>query len=227
MKPEAGIIASFGVLIDFTVAIFFAWVAFLLIPVPPLMPVADHHGHGAPESAEAATIAVTMTIVFAPYLVAFIVFGWTDIVTVIYATIFAMQLSSASSATAGWQSVTANLILGGVGMLLFYELLVMVPSLPFMIALAFIVFLFYGTRIFSGRPSAAAWATGFSGFLILAGGSLLADDVVAPMKIIDRVVHIGFSTLYVVFAYLVVDLVKSLILKLRQRSASKSDASAY
>ena len=227
MKPEAGIIASFGVLIDFTVAIFFAWVAFLLIPVPPLMPVADHHGHGAPESAEAATIAVTMTIVFAPYLVAFIVFGWTDIVTVIYATIFAMQLSSASSATAGWQSVTANLILGGVGMLLFYELLVMVPSLPFMIALAFIVFLFYGTRIFSGMPSAAAWATGFSGFLILAGGSLLADDVVAPMKIIDRVVHIGFSTLYVVFAYLVVDLVKSLILKLRQRSASKSDASAY
>jgi hypothetical protein len=112
-------------------------------------------------------------------------------------------------------------------MLLFYELLVMVPSLPFMIALAFIAILFYGTRIFSGKPSAAAWATGFSGFLILAGGALLADDVVAPMKIIDRVVHIGFSTLYVVFAYLVVDLVKSLILKLRQRSASRSDASAY
>jgi len=217
MKPEAGFIAGFGIMIDFAVAIFSAWIAFLLIPVPPLKPVQDHHAHGAPDPAEATTIAVTMTLVFAPYLVAFIVFGWTDIVTVVYATIFAMQLSSRGSAVAGWKSVTANLILGGGFMLIFYELLVMVPSLGFLIALAFIVSLFFGSRIFSDRPSAAAWATGFSGFLILTGGALLADDVVAPMKVIDRVVHIGFSTLYVVFAYQVVDLIKDLILKLQSR----------
>jgi len=100
-------------------------------------------------------------------------------------------------------------------MLIFYELLVMVPNLAFLIVLAFMSFLFFGSRIFSDRPSATAWATGFTGFLILTGGALLADDVVAPMKIIDRVIHIGFSTLYVAFAYQVADLIKDLILKVQ------------
>lgn len=215
MKPEAGFIAGFGLMIDFAVAILSAWIAFLLIRVPPLKPVHDHHAHGAPDPAEAKTIAVTMAMVFAPYLVAFIVFGWSDIVTIIFAITFAMQLSSRGSIAAGWQNASANLLLGGGFMLVFYELLVMVPSLAFMIALAFMSILFFGSRIFSDRPSAAAWATGFTGFLILIGGALLADDVVAPMKIIDRVIHIGFSTLYVAFAYQVVDLIKGLILKVQ------------
>ncbi len=215
MKPEAGFIVGFGLMISFAVAILSAWIAFLLIRVPPLKPIHDHHAHGAPDPAEAKAFAVTMAMVFAPYLVAFIVFGWTDIVTIVYATIFSMQLSSKGSAMAGLSSVTANLLLGGGFMLIFYELLVMVPNLVFMIPLVFMNILFFGSRIFSDRPSAAAWATGFSGFLILSGGALLADDVVAPMKIIDRVIHIGFSTLYVVFAYQVADLIKDLIFKLQ------------
>lgn len=222
MLPELAVIASFGVLLDFVVAIFCAWIGFLLIPVPPLVPAQDHHCHGGPDTVAATTIAATMTIVVAPFLIVFLVFGWTDIVTLIYASIFAMGMSSASSAEMGWKSVTANLLLGGGGMLLFYELLVMVPSLPFMITLSFTLFFVYGSRIFSGGPSAAAWASGFSGFLILAGGALLADDVVAPMKLIDRVVQIGFATAYVVFAYHVVDLVKSLFCKLQARSTSES-----
>jgi len=215
MMPEAGSMVGFGVMIGFSVTIFSAWIAFLLIPVPPLKPVQDHHGHGAPDIAVAKTIAVTMAMVFALFQVAFIVFGWTDIVTIVYATIFAMQLSSRGSAMAGWKSMTANLVLSGGFMLIFYELLVIVPSLAFMIVLVFMTILFFGSRIFSDRPSAATWATGFTGFLILAGGALLADDVVAPMKIIDRVIHIGFSTLYVAFAYQVADLIKDLIPKIR------------
>lgn len=158
MLPELALIASFGILMDFVVAIFCAWIAFLLIPAPPLVPESDHHGTLA--SAQTTAIAGSMTMVVAPLLIAFLVLGWNDILALVFAVIFAMGMTSASSAAMGWKSVTANLIFGGVGMLFFYELLVMVPNLPFMIALAFTLFLVYGSRIFSGEPSAALWASG-------------------------------------------------------------------
>jgi hypothetical protein len=214
MKPEVGITAGSGLMIGFALAVLSSWIGFLLIRVPP-KPIDDNHAHGAPDLAAAKATAFTMALIFTPYLIAFIVFGWTDIVTIVYATMFAMQLSSKGSAAAGLGSMSANLILGGGFMLIFYELLVMAPSLAFMIPLLFMNILFFGSRLFSHRPSAAAWTTGFTGFLILSGGALLSDDVVAPMNIIDRVIHIGFSTLYVVFAYQVADLIKALIIKLQ------------
>jgi hypothetical protein len=205
--PEVAFIAGFGLLMDFAVAVLAAWVAFLVIPASKAPPAP---AHGTLSYTEAASAASTLTVVVAPLLIGYLVFGWTDILTLVYAVIFAVGMGSAASGEMGWKSVTANLVYGGAGMLLVFELLVMVPNLPFMIVLVFTMCVIYGRWIFGGGPTAAVWASGFNGFLILLGGALLSGDVVSGAKLFDRVFQIFLATAYVVFAYRVVDLIKGL-----------------
>lgn len=205
-QPEIAVIAGVGIFFDFVVAILASWVAFLLIPAPQALPASRH---ARASYAEAASAAATLTMIVAPLLAAFLVFGWSSVLILILAAIYATGMSAGASGEMGWKSVVANLMYGGIGMLLTYELLVMVPSLPFMIVLVFAVSLTFGNRIFSGSPSAGYWASGFIGFLVLLGGALLSDDVVSGAKVVDRVVQILYVTAYLVFAYRVVDLLKS------------------
>ncbi len=221
--PEVAFIAGFGLLMDFVVAVLAAWIAFLVVPSSKAPPAPIH---GTLSYTEAASIAATLTVVVAPLLIGFLLFGWTDILTLVYAVIFAFGMGSAASGEMGWKIMTANLIYAGVGMLLVFELLVMVPNLPFMIVLVFTVCVIYGSWIFGAGPKAAAWASGFNGFLLLLGGALLSDDVVSAVKLFDRVILIFLATAYVVFAYQVVDLIKSLSPGRRARLRSQSTTSS-
>jgi hypothetical protein len=205
--PELAFIAGAGFFTGFPVAIFSTWVAFLLIPAPRTSPA---RAHQTPSYAEATSAAITLTLVIAPLMVAFLVFGWGAILILIYATIFATGMNDVTGGEMGWKSMVAILIYGGLGMLLTYELLVMVPNLLFMIVLLFAVCAFFGNKIFSAGPSVALWASGFIGFLILIGGALSSDDVVSGAKLVDRVMQIFLATAYVMFAFRVIDLFKGL-----------------
>jgi hypothetical protein len=212
LLPEVAFIAGYGLLTNFAVAILVAWVSFLLFPAPKASPADDH---GALPYAEAASVAATLTIVVAPLLIGFLAFGWTKILVLVYAVIFAAGMSREASSELGGKSMIANLIYGGVGMLLAFELLVMVPNLLFMVAVVFTACLIYSSRVFGGGPSASTWTSGFIGFLLLLGGALLADDVVSMAKLLDRVMQLFLATAYVVFAYRVIDLIKSALPKRR------------
>jgi hypothetical protein len=212
LLPEVAFIAGYGLLVNFAVAILAVWVAFLVIPPSKASSVLD------PDKlsyADAVSLAATLTIVVAPLLIGFLAFGWTKILVLVYAVIFAAGMSREASSELGGKSMIANLIYGGVGMLLAFELLVIAPSLVFMIVLVFAMCAFYGSRIFSGSPMASTWSSGFMGFLILLGGALLADDVVAAETLFKRVAQIFMATAYIVFAYRVVDLIKSALPKQR------------
>jgi hypothetical protein len=205
LLPEVAVIAGYGFLASFMVAILVAWTMFLLIPAPGLAPSG---GHATMSFAEAASTAVQLTIVVLPLLLAFLIFGWTDILILIYGVLFSVQMSSVASGEAGMKSIFANLLFAGVGMLLVYELLVVVPNVTFMAILILTACLIYGGRIFAPSPTADIWLSGLFGFLLLSGSALLAQDVVAPVKLLDRVVQIALATAYIVFAYRVIDLVK-------------------
>ncbi len=207
LLPEVAVIAGSGVFAGFMVAILVAWTMFLLIPAPGLAPSA---GQATLSFAEAASTAVQLTIVVLPLLVAFLVFGWTDILILIYGVLFSVQMSSVASGKAGMKGILANLLFAGVGMLLVYELLVVVPNLMFMAIVILTACLVYGSRIFAPSPTADIWLSGLFGFLLLSGGALLAEDVVAPVKLLDRVVQLALATAYIVFAYRVIDLVRHL-----------------
>ena len=218
LLPELGVIAGLGFLADFALAILVAWVAFVLIPAPDPPPGSHHE---AISYSDAAPTAVSLAIVVTPLMAGFIVFSWTYILVLVYGALFATAMSSAEGAKMGWKSLVANLIFGGGGMLIAYELLVMVPSLLFMMVFMFFAILIYSERIFSSSPNAALWASGFFGFLLLLGPALLAENVETGGKLIHRVVQIGLATVYVVFAYRVVDLIKSLFSRRNVPQASR------
>ena len=211
-QPEVAVIAGFGLLIDFAVAILVSWIGFALIPTPDSSPEAEH---ALPSLEEATSTAATLALVVTPFFAAFLIFGWTKILVLGYAAYFATAMSTTGGLEQGWGKVAANLVFAGGGMLFVYEAFVMVPSIPFMIASVFGACLFYGLRIFGGGPSAQSWSSGFLGFLILLGGALLSGDVVTPAKLIDRVIQIGLATAYVALAFGVVDVVRSAAARLR------------
>ena len=207
LLPEIAMIAGLGLFADILIAIPIAWLAFILIPAPPPPPATSHDE--IPHEVIVSS-AGTLTLVVAPLLSAFLIFGWTKVLVLILSAVFATALGSVAAGKKGWKSVQANLIYGGIGMLLTYELMVMVPSIPFMIAVIFAVSMLFGSRIFGGGPTAALWTSGFIGFLILLGSALPAEGVSTSIKTLDRVWQILLATAYLVFAFRVVDLFKDL-----------------
>lgn len=203
--PEIAVVASIGLLADFATAILASWTAFVLIPAPDSPPESSHE---PPPLEEVVPTAATLALVMTPLLATFLVFGWTKVLVLAYAAIFATSMSATGSLEKGWGKVIANLVFGGVGALLLYEVFVMVPSVPFMIATVFSACAFYAFRIFGGGPSSEYWSSGFLGFLILLGGALLADDVVVSANIIARAVQLCAAAAYVVLAFSVVELSK-------------------
>ena len=216
LLPELAIIVSIGMLINFMIAILSAWVAYLLIPAP--VPRDDAHHHQQMDPEEVRRLAMTMTIVAAPMQIAFLLFGWTSIVVLVYAMLIAPGLSSEGSLQMGWDKVVANLIFGGLGMLLFYEAMVAAPNVILLASLAFLFAFIFGIRIFSGSHSSGLWLSGIFGFLILIGGALLAENVFPSVKVIDRIVQIILASAYVVFAYRIIDLLGAMAAQITRRS---------
>jgi hypothetical protein len=122
--------------------------------------------------------------------------------------IFVTTYDSKAGFEAGLKMIIANGVYGGIGMLLVYELCVMVPSLPFMVVIAaFAVFLF-GLRIFGGGPTSPYWTSGLNGFLIMLGGALLADQGFTLGRMADRVWQITLATAYVSFVLAVLAMIQ-------------------
>lgn len=214
LLPELAVIAGVGVMTSLLVAIVVSWSLFLFLPAPPAPP--DPHHHGPMNLAEAEPLARTMTLVAGPLLIFFLLTGSTKILVLVYATLIATALSDTDSVKMSIKFVTANLLIGGIGVYLFYESLVAVPNIAFMIVLAITFLLFCGNKVFSDSPSAALWFSGTIGFLFLIGGALPSDKAVPAAKTLDRVIQIGVASLYVIFAYRVIDLFQGVFSRSRK-----------
>lgn len=212
MQPDIAFIIGVAALLNFVVAILAAWVAFLLLPAPPALP---SHAVESLSAAKAISMARSMMLVIGPLFIAFLLFGWSDILVLVYSAVITTALSAEGGSKQGGNLFIANLVLGGLAMLIVYEALVMVPSLAFMIAMVLCVCLIFGRGIFAGGHWAALWSSGLNGFLILLGGTLLKEDVDAGSKMFDRVFQILLATAYVAFAYQVLELFRALKLKWR------------
>ena len=197
IRPEVGAIGAIGLLLDFAVAISGAWITWYLLPVSSPPPT-GHSAEPLPHLV-ASSMALNMMLVMAPLLAAYLAFGWGTILVLVYSVIFAATYDSKAGFATGLKMIIANGVYAGLGMLIVYELCVMVPSLPFMATLvAFAVFTF-GLRIFGSGPTSPYWTSGLNGFLIMLGGALLADQGFTLGRMADRVWQITLATAYVSF----------------------------
>jgi hypothetical protein len=197
IKAEAGAIVGLYLMLDFAVAMIGAWITWYLMPLSAAPPE-GHSGKPIPDDT-ASTMALNITLVIAPLLAAFLAFGWGTILILVYSVIFAASYSSKAGFETGLKMIIANGVYGGVGMLVVYELNVMVPTLPFMItAIALAVYIF-GLRIFGAGPTSPYWTSGLNGFLIMLGAALLSDQGFSLGTMADRVWQIVMATAYVSF----------------------------
>jgi hypothetical protein len=206
IQPQVGAMGGLGLLLDFAVAIIGGWVTWFLLPVSAAPP--ESH-HAEPLSSDtAASMALDMMLVLAPLLAAYLAFGWGTILVLVYSVIFVATYDSKAGFETGLKMIIANGVYGGLGMLLIYELCVMMPSLPFMVVLTALAIFIFGLRIFEGGPTSPYWTSGLNGFLIMLGGALLADQGFTLGRMADRVWQIALATAYVSFALAVLAMLR-------------------
>ncbi len=202
--PQVGAIGGLALLLNFAVAITGAWIAWYMLPQSETPP----NGHGVELLCykEATSMAFNMMLLMAPLLAGFLAFGWSSILVLIYSVLFAATYSGKAGFEMGLKMLISNAVYGGVGMLLVYELYVMVPTVPFMIAVAALAVFIFGLRIFEGGSTSPYWTSGLNGFLILLGGALLTDGGYSLGRMADRVWQITLAMAYISFAFAVVDM---------------------
>jgi MFS family permease len=164
--------------------------------------------------------AMISTAVVAPVALVFCFFTLTsELVTLI----FILTLSLQPEIKAGIQASKKNIAgacVGGMISIVFYELLVVVPSFTFLILLTFGAMLVIGGQIYSGRPSAAVFAASISTFLIIVGGAIGSDDAEASAKFYLRVLQIMLAGFYVVVAF---SAIESLFARRQRKTTTRLD----
>jgi uncharacterized membrane protein YccC len=205
VHPEIASGVALAVLIDVVLAVVISWVAFLVLrPVGTKKPTP---AKALPHST-AYPLAIRFTLVAMPLFAAFLAFEWANILTLVFGVLYATSMNSRGGATKGAEAMVANLVLGGLTVFVFYEILVMVPLLPMMAVLLFTISFFYGTRIFSGGKNAHIWWSGMSAMLFLAGPALLSEDVTITGDLVNRVSQILLAALYIILAYSILDMLQ-------------------
>lgn len=204
--PALGLIAGIGILADIGVGIIIAWVAWLVMPMSS-PPPKDHHS-GPLNYDVASPMAATLAIVMMPLMALYLSYGWTQVLVLVYSVLFATAYSSNRVRGLGVTYIIANGVYGGLGMLICYELFVMVPNIAFMIVVVLLAVYIFANRIFWGGSTGAFWGSGLFGFLIMLGGILMKDEVVTTGTLVDRVWQISLATAYITFSFSVIEMFK-------------------
>ena len=204
LLPAVGFLAAVGFSLDWGVAILIAWVAWLVMPRKAPLP--EEHASEPLPPEMARELAWTLAVILTPLVVGFIVFSYSAILVAVYATIFATSFGSKAGRKSGMKYLVANSVYGALGMLICYELLVMVPEVTFLVPVIFVGAFLFSLRMFQGGPNAAFWESGIFGYLIMLGGILMKDDVVAASTLVERLWHLLLATAYVSSAYAVLEL---------------------
>ena len=203
LLPELGYLLVVYATFGFVVGWFIAAVAFLIIPA--LEQVPETHGHGSIDPADLSFISTQLALVMGTLLVAYLVFGWTDVLVLVYAGLFATALGTAGATGMGLTYIRANFVYGALATLIVFELLTIVSFLPFAVLVFFLAIYIFGKNLFSHSPTAAEWASGSFGFTILLSGLLASDKISATDKIFDRLAALALAMVYIAFVFVLLE----------------------
>ncbi len=198
-SPEIAFQLAGGILTSGMVAVLLTWLMFGLLPAagtaadaveaPPVEPPGERFAG-----------ALVMTAIIAPLVVAFLFFGWTQLIVLIIPAFLVQQLSLSAGIKGGLALVAANLA-GGVVAVSIYYLLVATPHLIMLIALILLVSLLFARRIFSGQPDAALWGSAYTAIIIIVCGAVAPFGDNAEAKLFDRIGQLVLAVAYVGTAF--------------------------
>jgi hypothetical protein len=189
------------------IAVGVTWFAHVLLPDLPLSGRGGAAGADAkpakqppPPAARAAYARRSIIVLFPMLLVFFFLALTSEAVILVYAGLLSLLPSFAAGWNQGKSMITANLI-GGIVAIVFYNLLVVMPSFGVFLLLTLVVGLTFGDTIFSDRPIAPVIKSAFNAVVLLVGMSVTITGADAASKFYTRIVQIILAVVYVAAAF--------------------------
>ncbi len=201
---------AMGLLFNMGIGLVFAWLFHTLIPDS----LVDAKSQAAvakkpapppqPSGEERARLALVSTLVA---LLAVVLFFSLNLVQYALAMMYICFMAGTPSANGSFQAMKVNVLatcIGGVAIIIVFNLLVAVPTYLFLLTVVMGISLFFSTRIFSGGPYAAAFTSGFTAFLVLLGSSTGVDKS-ASADFYLRIAQVIFAGIFTIIALRVVE----------------------
>ncbi|SDJ43785.1 Protein of unknown function [Ferrimonas sediminum] len=154
----------------------------------------------APGENERAFEAFRAVILAFPVIVFFYLMEVSGaLLTMIFIAILSLQSTGAKSVKVSLFLLLTNGIGGGLAVL-FYNLLVIVPELPFFIALSMLAAVIFGQKIYADPAKAPIYAGIFSALLVVVGSTTSSVDKEVDVNFYLRMVQLLLVGLYMVVA---------------------------
>jgi len=199
-----------AILLNLGFGLLFGWLFHTLIPNSLANPKGrDQSGKKAvpqtlPSHEERVRMAVTSTIVA---LTAVAVFFLFNLVAYAFAMIQICFMVGSANTGASFKAMKANALaccIGGVAIIIAFNLLVAVPTYSFLLVLTLLIVLFFSRKIYEGGPSAAIFTSGLTTFLVLLGTSTTVDKL-ASLNFYLRIGQIVFAGLFAIAGLVIVE----------------------
>ena len=197
-------------LVNMLTGLVFMWLFHMLMPnsmakVDPNAPKPQRPAaKPIPSREERARLAIVSTIVATSAILIFYSF---NLVQYSLAMIYICMMAGSPNTNASIKVMTANTkacLIGGVAVIIAFNLLVAVPQFWFLLILCFAIALIFSRKIMEGKPSSAAWSSGFTTFLILLGSSTGGDSS-ASSSFYLRIAQVLFAGLFCILAIVVIE----------------------
>ncbi len=194
------------------VAIAFLWVAHALFPdVPAEGPAAARPAPEKPDRNEAIRSAWRSTVIVLPVIVFFLFYTGSSAYMAVMIKVASMgQQAAAEKARESGRDLMMSTVIGGIGAVIMWQLLVMWPSLIMFVLLTALGGLVMGRKIFEGKgmqPGAGVWSYAYLTMLVVIAPSLMDSpgSSSANIRFYDRLAMMGWATLYATAAVSVFD----------------------
>lgn len=189
-------------LFNFCVGLVFAWLFHLLIPNSlaaqrPEASAKKPEPPPVPGKEERVDQALASTMVALTAVVIFFSFNLMSYAFAMIQICFMVGAPNASSSLAAMKANALACCIGGLAIILVFNLLVAVPTYLFLVVVCLLVLLLFSKKIYAGGPHAGAFTSGLTTFLVLLGTSTMVGKI-ASTNFYIRIALILFAGLFAV-----------------------------
>jgi len=203
-------VIAIALLFNMGVGLFFAWLFHLIIPSTlaqqpsQSQPAAKPTPPPTSSREERVHLALASTIVA---LTAVVIFFSFNLSAYAFAMIQICFMAGSPNANASFQAMKSNALaclIGGIAIIIVYNLLRAVPTYLFLVAITLCFALLFSRQIYGCGPMAKAFISGLTTFLVLLGTSTMADTA-ASTNFYLRIAQILFAGLFTVAGLIIVE----------------------
>jgi hypothetical protein len=209
---DAVVAVNMAVTLNAVIAVSILWLALALWPDKPADNVQKAKPKVEPSSRDAAIrSAWRSTAIVLPVIVFFLFYAGSASYLVVMIKVASMgQQAENDNTRAVGKSLLMSTLIGGLGAVIMWNVMSIWPSLLIYILLVVLGGLFMGRKIFQGQgmnPGAGVWSYAFLTMLVIIAPAVTdgAGGDAAAVKFFDRILMMGWATLYGVAAVYVFD----------------------